>query len=173
MSSGSEPPPMSHSAAYYERRNSPRSPHQHHQYPPSPSPSRPSPVYFVSGSKPPVASRRTDPNRAQSSVSSGESGSTVASDFKSFPNAQSYQYASQAERGVVGQENVRQSYISSQAHTEVPIGSHGQSEMIEDQSVVLRYIQQHQAEDEAERVDDHAIWILVSGIQSIPVLRTR
>lgn len=173
MSSGSEPPPMSHSAAYYDRRTSPRSPHQQYQYPPSPSLSRPSPAYFVPSTKVPVASRRTDPNRAQSSVSSGESGSTVASDIKSFPNKQSYQYGSQAERGLVGEENVRQSYINSQTHTEVPIGSHGQSEMIEDQSAVLRYIQQHQADDEEEREDDHAIWILVSELQSIPIFRRR
>lgn len=167
MSSGPEPPPMSHSAAHYDRRNSPRSSHQHHQYPPIPSPSRPSPAYFVPSNKVPVASRRTDPNRAHSSVSSGESGSTVASDFKSYPTKQSYHYGSQAERGMVGESDARMSYFSSQAHTEAPIGIHGQSEMIEDQSAVFRYIQQQQADDEAEKVDDHAIWILVSGLHSI------
>jgi hypothetical protein len=172
MSSGSEPPPMRHSAAYYEGRISPRSPHQHHQYPPNPSLSRPSPAYFIPSNKVPVASRRTDPNRAQSSVSSGESGSTVASDFKSYPTKHSYQHGSQVERGLVDENDARISYFSSPAPTEPPIGSHGQSEMIEDQSAVFRYIQQQQADDEAEKVDDHAIWILVSGLQSILVFRS-
>lgn len=169
MSSGSGPPPMSHSAAYYDRRNSPRSPHLRQQYPPSPSLSRPAPARLVPSNKVPVSSRRTDPNRAHSSVSSGESGSTVASDFKPYPNKQTYHYGSQAERGLVGEDAGRRSYLSSPAHTEAPIGSLGQSEMIEDQSAVFRYIQQQQADDEADKVDDHAIWILVSGLPSVCV----
>lgn len=161
MSSGLEPPPMSHSAAYYDRRDSPRSPHLHRQYPPSPSLARPLPAHFVPSNKVPISSRRIDPNRAQSSVSSGESGSTVASDFKPYLNKQSYHYGSQAERGFAGEDVGRRSYLSSPAPTEPPFASHGQSEMIEDQSAVFRYIQQQQADDEADKEDDHAIWILV------------
>lgn len=166
MSSSSKPPPMAHSAAYYDRRTSPRSSHFNSQYPPPASLAHP-PAAHVNpnpNSKSYTSTHRTDPNRAQSSVSSGESGSTVASDYKPYLQKQTYQHSPQLERAlpVVDDGNSRQSYFDSQTDTRVPISNHGQSEMIEDQSAVYRYIQQHQqAEEEEVREDDHALWILV------------
>lgn len=163
MPSEPVPPPMRHSPAYYDARSNPSSPHAHYRYPQIPPPQRP-PVAHVNPTAPnPPAIYRTEPARLQTSVSSGESGSTGASDLKQYLPANSYQYSPQAERGYMEEPFVpaRQSHPSSQAGSGINRSNHARTEMIEDNSAVFRYIQQETVVQEEEQENDHALWILV------------
>ncbi|RVX68032.1 hypothetical protein B0A52_08443 [Exophiala mesophila] len=165
MSLSSKPPPMAHSDAYYESRSIPSSSQIAYQYPPTVPLQHPSPAHVnpTLHPRPYTSTHRTDPNRPQGSVSSGESGSTAESDFKPYLHKQTYLQSPQLERGqpVLGGRDHTQPYYAPHIDTRIPSSNHGPSEMIEDQSAVYRYIQQHQAEEEEYKEDDHALWILM------------
>ncbi|KAL6247969.1 hypothetical protein RBB50_005317 [Rhinocladiella similis] len=162
-SSAARPPPMSHAAAYYENRsafphpslsNSTNNPL--HNY--SPTIPHPPPAHLG----PTTVPYRTEPKRVGGSVSSGESGSSTASEVDQYLRKKSYQYSPQLERGrgfSPGRDSARQSYQISHNGLNLQRGSLVQSEMVEDNSTIFRYIQPDAKEEEVE--NDHALWILM------------
>ena len=150
---------MRHSQAYYDRRSSRSSRQTTYHYPTiSPLPHPPA-AHVNSIARSPTSSRRTDSNRAQSSISSGESDSSAGTDYKHYIQNKQYQYSPQAEMGLMEENGVRQSPIGSHSGSGVRRSNHGRSEMVEANSTVFRYMQQEAVEEEQE--DDHALWILV------------
>lgn len=150
---------MSHSSVYYERSSPSHSPHAHYHYPPVLPLQHPPSAHVIPNPRSPTTTHRTDLNRAQSSVSSGASGSTIGSDYKHQMANQSYQCSPQAERGLEEESMMRQSYMDSRSGSGAHRSNHRRTEMIEDNSAVLRYIQQEAEVEEKE--NDHALWILV------------
>ncbi|KAJ9634028.1 uncharacterized protein PV06_08518 [Exophiala oligosperma] len=167
-SSAGRPPPMSHVAAYYESRravpppnlNSSNTNNYPHNY--SPTISHPRPAHLNPNTSSPTVPYRTEPKRLGGSVSSRESGSSTASEVDQYLQKKSYQYSPQLERGrglCPGKESARQSYQTSHNGLSLHRGSHIQSEMMEDNSTIFRYIQPEAEEEEVE--NDHALWILM------------
>jgi hypothetical protein len=145
--------------------NASNSPPTHYLHPTSPSLQHP-PVALV---YPPVRSPSSphglDPVRLQSSISSGESSSTVAAEYKQYLSYKPFQYSPHLERGIIEDSSHRQSRAGSQ-HSGIPAnpGYHGGTPVIEDNSAVFQYINEKSFAAEQEREDnDHALWILVRG----------
>ncbi|KIW14022.1 hypothetical protein PV08_06803 [Exophiala spinifera] len=167
-SPAARPPPMSHAAAYYENRSqilppSLNSTTCNHPYGHSPAISSPQQAHL--SQNPPYQSGpyRIEPKRVGGSVSSGESGSSTVSEGDPYVHKKlSYQYSPQLEQGrrySPGKESARQSYQASHNGPNVHRGSHIQSETMEDNSTILRYIPPEAEDEEVE--NDHALWILM------------
>lgn len=154
---------MRHSAAYYESRVGPTYPpsqYQHQLYPPLASLSHPPVAHVNPPARSVLPTSRTEPNRVQSSVSSGISNSSSSSDDKKYMQTIPYQYSPRAERGLMDEFPARQSYHSSHMGNGIHRNGPGRSEMVEDNSTIFRYIQEDPIEEDQE--NDHALWILVS-----------
>ena len=162
MSEPYPPQPMRHSAAYYQHQRASNNSSPSHHYPHPPHIQRPPAVYASQGRPSPAGRYQPQNTYVKTSVSSATSGSSAASDLKPYQPTQSYNMGSQAERGLIHGSSRRTSHISpTQSHRHH--GSNvGQSEMVEDHSAVIRYLQEHEIEDQQPAPKDHAIWVLVS-----------
>jgi hypothetical protein len=95
------------------------------------------------------------------SVSSAASGSSTTSDLKPPQPIDPYAMGSHTERAVVRDTSRRSSQMSP-SRTQHAEGTYtGHREMVEDHSAVIRYLQEHELEDDEPPENDHAIWILV------------
>jgi hypothetical protein len=166
MSHQSPPLPMSHSAAYYEHQRSSDSSSPAYYYPPS-ALTRPPAAYVSQSRQSPAEGHRGEPFRMKTSVSSSTSDSSGASDLKIYSPIQPYRFGSQAERGLMEDTPSRHSWGPSKSNN-LNGRNVGRSEMVENHSAVIRYIQHDESDDEPEE-KDHAIWILVSdGLDHCP-----
>ena len=161
MSVSSPPPPMTQSAVYYEHQRSSNSSSPAQYYPQSAPLRQPPAVYHSHARSGPAARFHPDTTHAKSSVSSATSGSSAISELKPYRSVQPYNMGTHAERGHLEHSSRRPSQMSpSQSH--MARGSHvARSEMVEDHSAVIRYLQEHEIEDDQPPEKDHAIWILV------------
>ena len=162
----SETPPHTHQTrpiAYYEHQRSPNSSPPARYDPRGPSIQRP-PTVYVNYPRPHPCGRYHPENaHAKTSVSSATSASSAASELKPYQSIQPYIMGSQAERGHV-QHSSRSTSHMSPAQSRVPPNSNvGRSEMVEDHSAVIRYLQENEIDGDQIQEKDHAIWILVSG----------
>jgi hypothetical protein len=158
VTSNHKAPPMSRTT-HYEQIGSPR---PSYPYASSPPLSVPTAAHVNPGYRSPAFDYRTDPARAQSSISSGESGSSAESDIKAYIPVRPYRQNPQAQGAMPSVLAGRNSHIESRSGTRVSGISHGHREMIEDHSAVFRYIQEEEAEEVTP--NDHALWILVCSI---------
>ncbi|EXJ83195.1 hypothetical protein A1O1_06814 [Capronia coronata CBS 617.96] len=162
MASDRSWPPMRHSAAYYERRTGPTSATAQYQqqYPPLSSLSHPPVAHVNPHPRVSLPTPRTDSTRALGSISSGESGSSASSDYKTYLQSIPYQYSPHTERGLMDDLAARNSYQGSHVGNGAHRNGLGlRSEMTEDNSTVFRYIREDPTEEDKE--NDHALWILV------------
>jgi hypothetical protein len=132
---------------------------------PATGPLQQPPIAHVSPTlRSPAISRGLDPVRLQTSISSGESGSTLGTEYKQYPTYKYFQHSPQVERGIIEESIHRQSRAGSLQSGKLSGGSrHGGSPVVEDNSAVLQYIQEKSLAQEEEKEDDHALWILVSA----------
>ena len=151
-----------HSPAHHDSTNSPSSP-QTHYYTPAARPLQQPPTAHVSPTtRSPSIPHGKDPVRLQTSVSSGESGSTLGTEYKQYPPYKHFQYSPQLERGIIEESIHRQSRAPSQ-HSGNRTNRSRQSgtPVVEDNSAVFQYIQEKSLAAEEGNEDDHALWILV------------
>lgn len=152
----SPPPAMSHSPAYYQQSRSSNnsSPAPRSQ----PFPQRPPPAQVAMGRADKLPHNH---EHIKASVSSATSGSTDATDPRSYSPPQAYQYASEAERGHMQGRSPRQVHMSPAVSDRVSNSHRHTREMVQaTPDTVIRYIQHDADEDDIEE-PDHAIWILV------------
>lgn len=151
---------MSHSAAYFEHQRSSNSSSPSHYY--SRPPQHPQAVY-LQNTRPHAAGRHQLANsHAKNSVSSATSASTAASELKPQLPEHPYNMGPHVERAQHEDIPRRPSQLG-------PTWSHRtpeNNEMVEDHSAVIRYLQEHEIEDDERREHDHAIWILVCHIST-------
>lgn len=142
------------------------------------NPSSPQTLYYPSATRslqhPPIAHvspttrspsipHGLDPVRLQTSISSGESSSTLGPEYKQYSTYKHFQYSPQLERGIREESEHRQSRTGSQHSGNRANGSHhGGTQVVEDNSAVFQYIQEKSTiAPEEPKEDDHALWILV------------
>ena len=160
---GSRPPrPMTHSTAYQEHQRSSNSSSPAHYHPRTPPLQRPPAAFFNQARPGPAGRYHSENAHVKTSVSSATSASSAASELKAYQHMQPYIMGPQAEGGHVQQSSRRASHMSP-TPSHLAVGSNaGQTEMVEDHSAVIRYIQEHEIDEERQPEKDHAIWILVS-----------
>ncbi|KAK5401662.1 hypothetical protein LTR06_011026 [Exophiala xenobiotica] len=151
-----------HSPAYYDSNSNPTSP-QTHYHPSAARPLQQPPTAHVSPTlRSPSIPHGPDPVRLQTSISSGESDSTLGTDYKQYPTHKHFQYSPQLEQGILEESVHRQSRAGSQYSGNRANGSrHGGTPVIEDNSAIFQYIQEKALAVEEEKEDDHALWILL------------
>ncbi len=151
-----------HSPAYHDSTNTPSSPQTHHYAPAARPLQQPSTAHVSPTLRSPSIPHGSDPVRLQTSISSGESGSTLATEYKHHPSYKHFQYSPQLERGIIEESIHRQSRTGSQHSGNRTNGSRqGGTPVVEDNSAVFQYIQEKSLAVEEEKEDDHALWILV------------
>ena len=159
MSAYPPPPPMRHSSAYHERQRSSNSSSPAQFYPPPPPLSRPPPAHVTrEGSS--HRERQGSSTHPKASISSATSGSSGISESKYPSDRRQNRHGSQAERGLMDKSPSRESG-GPHRNNGTNESNFGRSEMVEDHSAVIRYIQHDDIDDEPPE-KDHAIWILVS-----------
>lgn len=159
-------PPHTHRTypiAYYEYERSSNSASPAYYYSPSLPLERPPAVYGNYARSQPYGRYPPENAHAKTSVSSATSASSAASELKPYQPIQPYNMGSQAERGYIQHFSRITSHMSPvQSH--VALNSNvGPSEMVEDHSAVIRYLQGNEADEDRLLEKDHAIWILVNS----------
>ncbi|OCT47978.1 hypothetical protein CLCR_11291 [Cladophialophora carrionii] len=151
-----------HSPAYYDGTN-PSTSAQTPYYRSAPRPLQQPPIARVSPTlRSPSVPHGLDPVRLQTSISSGESGSTVGAEYKQYPTYKHFQYGPQVERGIIEDSTHRQSRAGSQhSGNRANESHHGGAPVVEDNSAIFQYIQEKSLAVEEEQEDDHALWILL------------
>lgn len=164
MSPGSSPPMREASLGSHSRENS--ASHPQYFYPTIPSVQQP-PSAYINHAKRMSETQRTDTTRVQSSISSGESGSSAFSYQKQYPTQQTFWQPPSPEQVYVDADPDRNRSHWDKKEHQSSRRSIQRPEMSETHPSVIRYIQEQQrieAEDEEEE-DDHALWVLVSDIR--------
>lgn len=133
--------------------------HPRHLYPPIPPPLQRPPVPYLGHTRRQSGAHRIETNRIQSSVSSATSGSSDQSAMRQSPSQQSYRHAPSMEQGLMA-EKISYSQGTSRVHGSTYPQS--RQEMTENNSAVIKYIQEQRRHDDDDEVQDHAIWVLVS-----------
>ena len=166
MSYESESHLTRHSPTNYEPNTIPSSPATSY-HPSTPRPPQQPPIAYVSPRlRSASISHGLDPVRLHNSISSGESGSTLPTDYKQYQTYKQFQHSSQVERGIIEESIHRESRAGSRHSEQRPHQStHGGSPVVEDNSAVLQYIQEKSlaAKEDDKQEEDHALWILVSN----------
>lgn len=166
MNSSRPPPPMTHSAEYYEHQRKSNNSPQAFSHPRRPSLRPPPAVYVGHTRNSPTGRYHGHDSHVKTSASSGTSASSAASDLKPYKPIHPYIMGSEAEQGYVEHSSRRSSHISP-TRSHAPTGSNiGHSEMVEDHSAVVRYVQEHEINEDEQGEKDHALWILVSSYAS-------
>jgi hypothetical protein len=161
MNGSTSTSPMTHAAAYYEHQRTSNSSSPARYGPAPPLLQRPPAVYTTHVRSSPAGRYHSENPHVKTSVSSATSASSAASDLKPHQPIHPYNMGSKAEKGHIRDSSRRTSHIS-RYPSYGPQGSNiGRSEMVEDNSAVIRYLHEHEIEEQQPPANDHAIWILV------------
>ena len=162
MSTITSSPFVKHSAVHqdYQRASSSSSPA--YPYPCPPNLQRPAAIHIGYHRSSPAREDGKEHAHVKTSVSSANSSSSATSEIKPYQAPQPYRYSAQMERDVMNNPSGRQSRSSLSRNYVPPPSICGNSEMVEDHSAAVRYIQQRELEQDEPEEKDHALWILVS-----------